>query len=264
VWWFKMEDLPDLAASGAREIAERLGVMVGGRVLDVCTGKGNFIETLMKTLKGFDSFVGVDILGEDLVLGREKFQDQPVQFIEMDAEHLEFAEASFDTVGVAHSLHHLADIPRVLGEMKRVLKSGGYFIVEEMYQDGAQSEAQRTEILEHHWTAKIDRLLGITHNETLTQKQILDALDALHLMNLEVFFSSRKVECLTCSDRFECEDPKSTSTIESFIKGIDKTLEQLAPRERSPELNAEAERLKRLAQETGVATASLVYAIGRK
>ncbi|MFX1491361.1 MAG: class I SAM-dependent methyltransferase [Promethearchaeota archaeon] len=257
-------ELPGLEASGARAIAERLAVMVGGRVLDVCTGKGDFIEMLMKTLKEFDCFVGVDIADDDLAVAREKFQDRAFQFFEMDAEHLDFVDISFDMVCIANSLHHLTNMSRVLTEMKRVLKPGGWFIVEEMYRDGEQSEAQRTGILEHHWTAKVDRLLGVPHNETLTKNQIVQALDVLQFKNLEVLDSSRRVKCLFCPDRFDCEDPKSESNVTSFIKGIDKTLQQLAPNERLANIVEEAEQLKLLVQKTGFADASIVFVIGRK
>ena len=251
-------------SSGAKEIADRLAQIEGGRVLDVCSGKGKFIETLMKTLKAFDGFVGIDIDLDDLTEAQEKLPEDITQFMEMNAEHLEFPDASFDTVAIAFSLHHLPNVPKVLAEMKRVLKPGGYFIVEEMYQDGEQSEAQRTGILEHHWTAKVDRLLGIHHNETLTQTQILLALNALRLSNLEVMYASRNVQCLFCADRFECEDPTSESIIAGFIKGVEKTLQQLAPEERPAELITEAEQLKSLVHETGYADASLIFAIGRK
>lgn len=264
VWRLKMEDLPNLEASGAREIAQRLKLISGGKVLDVCTGKGKFIKTLMKTLKAFDGFVGVDIVREDLAMAREEFQGQSVQFVEMDAKHLDFEDASFDTVCIANSLHHLDDVPRVLSEMKRVLKPGGVFLVEEMYRDGAKSEAQCTTMMEHHWTAKIDRIQGTTHNETFTRNQIEMLLKALQFTQMEVLYSSRDVKCLFCSERFECEDPKSESLVVPFIKGIDKTLQRLRPCERTPELVAEGERLILRAKETGVADASIIFAIGKK
>lgn len=264
LWRLKMEDLPNLAASGAREIAQHLTMISGGKVLDVCTGKGDFIETLMKTLKEVDGFVGVDITDEDLMVAREEFQGQSVQFVEMDAGNLGFEDAFFDTVCIANSLHHLDDVPRVLSEMKRVLKPGGVFIVEEMYRDGAPSEAQRTSMMEHHWGAKIDRIQGITHNETLTRNQITEMLDVLQLTQMDVLYSSRYVKCLFCSQRFECEDPKSESLVMSFVKGIDETLQRLRSGERTPELLAEGERLKLRAKETGVADASIIFAIGKK
>ncbi|MFX1577127.1 MAG: class I SAM-dependent methyltransferase [Promethearchaeota archaeon] len=259
-----MKALPNLEASGALAIAECLSRISGGRVLDVGTGKGNFIEALMKALESYDNFIGIDVTSKDLEKAQETFQKQPVQFMEMDANHLGFADASFDTVCIANSLHHLANVPKVLSEMNRVLKPGGHFLVEEMYRDGKQTDAQHTDILEHHWTAKIDRVQGITHHETMTQNQIVNMLEALRFTNLEVLDSSRRVYCLFCSQRFECEDPKSESIIASFLKGMDKTLDRLKSSERLPEIVAEAEKLKLRAKETGVASASIFFVVGRK
>ena len=81
----------------------------------------------------------------------------------MDAGYLEFEDDSFDTVCMSFSLHHLYDTGRVLAEMKRVLKPDEYFLVQEEFSDGEQNEAQRTHILEHHWGAEIDSLLGTVH-----------------------------------------------------------------------------------------------------
>jgi SAM-dependent methyltransferase len=182
----------------------------------------------------------------------------------MNAEHLDFPDASFDTVCIANSLHHLSDFPQVLAEMMRVLKPSGDFVVEEMYQDGQQSDAQHTDMLEHHWIAKIERMQGLTHHETLRRNQIVTGLESLHFSKLEVLDSSRYVKCLFCSQRFVCEDPKSNSTIEFFIKGIDTTLQGLKPSERLHELFVEAERIKERVKETGVADASLIFAVGSK
>ncbi|MFX1566670.1 MAG: class I SAM-dependent methyltransferase [Promethearchaeota archaeon] len=259
-----MKELPSLETSGAREIAYHLKTISGGDVLDVATGKGDFIETLMKTLKAYSRFVGIDINQDDLAKAREKFQNHAVRFLEMDATHLDFEDESFDTVSIANSLHHLDDVSTVLAEMKRILKPGGHYIVEEMYQDGEQSEAQCTDILEHHWTAKIDRIQGLTHHETLTRQAIATELEALNFPNLVMLESSWRVKCLFCGDRFVCEDPKSESIIASFIKGVDKTLQSLEPHQQTTELVAEAEQLKARAKETGVANASNVFAIGIK
>jgi|GEM_PF-113850 len=263
-WLVTMDSIPNLDASGAREIAQRLATISGGRVLDVCTGKGKFIGTLMKTLNAFDSFVGIDLSREDLEAARKEFQDQSVQFFEMDATNLEFKDASFDTVSIANSLHHLVDTSKVLTEMLRVLKPRGTIIVEEMYQDGEQSEAQRTAIMEHHWTAKIDRMHGITHHETYLRNELLELLDAIQVTNLELLDSSRYVKCLFCAHRFECENPKSESLVKSLVKGIDKTLDGLKLHERMPELLKESDQIKQRVHETGVLDASIIFAIGVK
>jgi methylase of polypeptide subunit release factors len=55
-----------LAASGAVKILSKLGSISGGKVLDVATGSGDFVDTLMKALKDYDCFVGIDISAKDL------------------------------------------------------------------------------------------------------------------------------------------------------------------------------------------------------
>ena len=123
-----MENLPEgLASSNAGKIAQKLGTVSAGRVLDVATGRGGFIDTLMKTLKAYDSFVGIDYCPsneskKDMESAKKRFEGKPVQFLQMNAENLEFEDESFDTVSISHSLHHLANIDRVMTEMKRVLK----------------------------------------------------------------------------------------------------------------------------------------------
>ena len=127
-----LENLPErLAASGAVKIRSRLSSISGGKVLDVATGSGDFIDTLMKVLKNYDCFVGVDISKKDLESAKKRFRDQPVKLMEMNAESLEFDDNSFDTVCMAYSLHHLERIDKVLTEFRRVLKPGGNLIIQE-------------------------------------------------------------------------------------------------------------------------------------
>jgi len=126
----EMEDLPKgLSSSNASKIAKRLGSVSGGRILDVATAGGGFIDTLMKALKDYDSFVGIDYCAsatskKEMESAKKRFEGKPVRFFEMNAENLKFEDESFDTVCMSHSLHHLASIGKVLAEMKRVLKKG--------------------------------------------------------------------------------------------------------------------------------------------
>lgn len=204
-----MKDLPKgLASSGARKIEKRLKSISGGRVLDVATGDGGFVDTLMKTLKDFDSFVGIDYSEKEVKSAKKRFKGQLVEIRKMNAETLKFENDSFDTVCMSYSLHHLDKIEKVVAEMKRVLKSGGYFIIQEMYCDRQQTVAQETDILQHHWDAEIDSLLGVTHNKTLTKRKIRDIVSSLKLKEVEIFESTHYVKCLFCEDKFICEDPK--------------------------------------------------------
>lgn len=266
------EHLPEgIVSSNARVIAERLGAISGGRVLDVGTGGGAFIDTLTKTLQSYDSFVGIDYCPSDasraeMEFAKKKFEGMPVSFLEMNAENLEFEDGAFDTVCISHSLHHLANVDKVMSEMMRVLRPGGKFILQEVYCDGRQTEAQRVDRLQHEWGAKIDTLLGITHNETFTKQRILDIAGNLGLRDLEVYDSSRSVDCLFCDRRHQCEDPKNRATYHDSIKDIDdamKRIDDYPDLETRNLLKKEGESIKEIISMHGIASASYVMVIGR-
>jgi SAM-dependent methyltransferase len=248
-------------------IAETLKSISGGRVLDVATGDGEFVSLLMKTLKNYDSFIGVDISAKDVESARKRLAGKPVKILEMNAEALEFGDGSFDTVCISDSLHHLDKIDNVLAEMRRVLKTGGHFILQEMYCDGDQTEAQKTEILKHHWHAEIDSLLGTTQNKTLTRQRIIDIANSLKLEELTILESTRYVKCLFCEKRFACEDPKSDELVSESIGQVQDDLKRLAncaASTRRTHLEETGERLKKRIARYGSQEASHFFITGRK
>jgi len=263
-----LENLPKrLAASGAIEIRSKLGSVSGGKVLDIATGSGDFIDTLMKTLKDYDCFVGVDISKKDFGPAKKRFRDKPVKLMEMNAESLEFADDSFDTVCMAYSLHHLERKDKVLAEMRRVLKPGGNLIIQEEFFDGNQNEAQKTNLLQHAWGAQIDSLLGEVHKTTLTRHRIEEIISNLQLESVEIFESTHPVECLFCERKFRCDNPKSEEEIDRSIKEIDDNLKRLkgiADPEARVRLQKIGEELKERNRKFGNAHPSVLLAIGRK
>jgi len=268
-----MEILPKgLASSNAGRIAQRLGAISAGRVLDIGTGSGGFISTLIKTLKAYDSFVGIDYYPSDeskrdMESAKKRFEGKPVQFLQMNAENLEFEDESFDTVSISHSLHHLANIDKVMTEIERVLKKGGTFILREVYGDGEQTEAQKVDELEHAWEARIDALLGITHNRTLTRQHIRDIARGLKLTEIEIFDSTHTVDCLFCERKHECEDPRNEATFHQSTKDVDNAIKRI---ENHPDLEArtrlirEGEKIKEAIAEFGASNASHLFVIGEK
>lgn len=223
-----MENLPNrLAASSAVKISSKLGSISGGKVLDVATGSGDFNDTLMKTVKDYDRFVGIDISAKDLESAKKRFRDQPVELMKMNTESLQFDNNYFDTVCIAYSLHHLDRIGKVLVELRRVLKPGGNLIIQEEFCDGDLTEAQKTDILQHAWKAEIDSSLGMTHKTTFTKHRIEQIIRNLELEQVEIFESTRPVECLFCEKKFRCDDPKSEKEIVGPLKEIEDNLKRL-------------------------------------
>jgi ubiquinone/menaquinone biosynthesis C-methylase UbiE len=266
-------DLPKgLASSNAPKIAQKLGTISAGQVLDVATQRGGFIDTLIKTLKAYDSFVGIDYCPSDqskrdMESAKKRFEGKPVQFLQMNAENLEFEDESFDTVCISHSLHHLASIDKVMSEMKRVLRKGGNFILQECYCDGEQTEAQKADELAHEWEARIDSLLGITHNKTLTRQRIREIASRLQLSEIEIVDSTHPVDCLFCERKYECEDPRNQATFHQSTKDIDDAVKKI---ENHPDLEArmrfieEGERIKEAIAEFGASPPSYLFIIGKK
>ena len=95
-------------------LKQALGGICGGRVLDVATGEGDFIKTLVGNLKSYGEIIGIDTIGYTKA-AESTFYVANVRFIQMDAEQLGFGDETFDTVSISSSLHHLESIPQCVG-----------------------------------------------------------------------------------------------------------------------------------------------------
>ncbi len=172
-------------------LTEKLKRLSGGKILDIATGYGEFLELLVNSFNDFDEAIGIDISGEIIDAAQKRFPEK-YRFEVMDAENIGFHDDYFDTVAIGHSLHHLRHVDIVLQEMKRVLKPDGLFIICEVFQspDTLHSNSQRHL---HHWWAAVDRARGISHNETFTKNEILESVSPLNLANVEIFEHSEEL-----------------------------------------------------------------------
>lgn len=157
-----------------------------GRALDVGTRHGEFVGKLMDGLKGYQEIIGMDLDAKAVETARAKFSDPRVKFEVMNAEAMTYPDASFDMVCVSSSLHHFPRMREVLDEMMRVLKPGGYFVINEMYRDN-QTPARETHVMLHQLAGEIDSLLGEYHGETFTRKALVELFETLGLQETNVF-----------------------------------------------------------------------------
>ena len=253
-----------MKTSGAVEIYQRLREISGGKVLDVGTSQGSFIDTLMKTLKDYDSFIGIDISQKDLEKARSKFTDKPVEFDIMNAESMGFEDETFDTVCISYSIHHLKNPKQVFAEIKRVLKQNGHLIIKECFYDGDQEESKQTDIMLHNFCIKIDTLRGDNHFEMFSRKQLKDLVMSMKLRDIEVYESKRFVKCLFCEDMVECDDPKNKDNVDFHLKDIDELIEKMIDYPQYEELCQEADSLRKRVRATGVTPASHLFFVCRK
>ena len=226
-----------------------LGDISGGRVLDVATGTGSFVQFLLDGLHDHEEIVGIDANPERSTAFAEAFADRDdVRFIEMDDHRLTFEDGSFDTVCVSNSLHHFADPAPVLAEMLRVLRPGGHVIVNEMYRDG-QSETQETHVQLHHWWAAVGTVRGEVHRETYRRAEIVEIVERLGLTDLRLVDLADPVE-----------DPHDPATVAELEAAIDR---YLGLADGHAELQQRGEELRTRLREVGARSATQLVAVGR-
>jgi ubiquinone/menaquinone biosynthesis C-methylase UbiE len=86
------------------------------------------------------------------LLGEERFA-----YNVADAQDLPFADATFDAVIANHMLYHIPDLPRALGEIRRVLTPSGHFYATTF---GRKHMRELDELVWKHWPTSPWKGLG--------------------------------------------------------------------------------------------------------
>jgi len=119
-------------------LARRVKALEGpGRLLDLAAGTGDQIVAV-KRLRSAMAAVGLDLSPAMIELAAPKFASFPPPIPEMmvgDALDLPFDENSFDSVSITFGLRNIPARKELFGEVLRVLKPGGRFLVLEAYHD---------------------------------------------------------------------------------------------------------------------------------
>jgi len=224
----------------------------GGRVLDIGCGSGQFIAILMQSLGSFDSITGVDVDDGVLEEARNKFGSETFKFIKANSSSLPFEDASYDFVCISKALHHVEDDRQSLGEMKRILNQGGYFLINEMIRDGLTT-SQESHLLYHHLRSDIDKLIGISHNKTYFRSDLLDLIYSIGL------------EDLVITDYQPAEPaPKDPANVDEYIIRMTGWLDELAEHPERENVKRRMAVLQEHLRENGISRPTQVIALGRK
>ena len=103
------------------------------RVLDLCTGTGDFALSFSKRIPHPAHIVGVDFSPEMILLAQRKLDAQKpaadIDFRVGDATALPFPDGSFDVVSICFGIRNIPDISKTFSETRRVLKPNGTLII---------------------------------------------------------------------------------------------------------------------------------------
>jgi demethylmenaquinone methyltransferase / 2-methoxy-6-polyprenyl-1,4-benzoquinol methylase len=128
----------DLMSMGVHRIWKRIAVQLsnarkGEQVLDLAGGTGDLTTLFEQRVGDEGNVVLADINAQMLRTGRNRLIDRGlvgnVQYTQVNAECLPFADNAFDCVCIAFGLRNVTDKDAALRSMYRVLKPGGRAIV---------------------------------------------------------------------------------------------------------------------------------------
>ncbi|HEU0293589.1 MAG TPA: methyltransferase domain-containing protein [Anaerolineales bacterium] len=123
---------PNFFSYFGRRLVEQAALPPGSRVLDVASGRGAVLFPTVEAV-GSNGFVtGIDF-AEGMInettreIGQRGLANAEIR--QMDAEHLDFPESSFEVVLCGFALFFFPQLDRALAEFRRVLKPGGRIAV---------------------------------------------------------------------------------------------------------------------------------------
>lgn len=220
-----------------------------GPALDVGTRFGEFALRLRQAVPAGEKVIGLDCCETTIAQARAKHPDAGVDFVQGEGNALPYPDNSFALVAISNTLHHIKDYDAVLDEMYRVLKPGGYFVVNEMFSDN-QNAAQKAHLAQHSFEAKLDMLTGNYQIPTWKKDEIVEICTRLPLHDVQAL-------------EFR-EDPAMDAKLAAKTPKLPEKVETLREHPDYTQLKAEAEAIVAQVQRDGIQRCTQLLYFGRK
>lgn len=178
----KYDLMNDLMSGGVHRVWKRFTIEVsavraGQSVLDIAGGTGDLTAKFSRIVGSEGRVVLADINDSMLKVGRDKLIDLGVagnvHYSLADAQHLPFADNSFDCVTIAFGLRNVTDKDLALASMLRVLKPGGRLLVLEF----SKPQSSLLEKIYDQYSFKVLPLMGkLVANDADSYKYLAESI----------------------------------------------------------------------------------------
>ncbi len=159
----------DVMSLGTHRLIKRFTIELsslrpGHKVLDLAGGTGDFSLRFSTIVGESGQVVLADINDAMLDVGRDRIIDEGkihnVQFAQVNAEALPFADNSFDCVCIAYGLRNVTNKDAALASMERVLKPGGRVLILEFSKPKNQLVEKAYDAFSSLWPAAGKAITG--------------------------------------------------------------------------------------------------------
>lgn len=155
----------------AREMLERIPVNSSMKALEFGAGTG-LLSFYMKDL--FAEITLMDTSGEMLKMAEAKLDagdHVKIRILLFDLEKTGYAGGKFDIIFTQMVLHHIKDVPAILGKFYDMLLPGGYLAIADLNSEDGSFHGPGVEV--HHGFDPEDLMVELKHSgfENLVEKQ---------------------------------------------------------------------------------------------
>ena len=168
-------NVPASTRPSAEQMLEHVSLHEGDRILDAACGTGIVIRLIADRFGNIGSFVGMDLNSGMLDVARENEPNNvSVEWRQGDLCALPFPDDSFDVVLCNQGMQYAPDKSVALGEIRRVLASGGRLVFA-VWSEEPPYQMALADALRRHVSAEaaVSTLSGYTLRDTDTIRTLL-------------------------------------------------------------------------------------------
>lgn len=189
------------------------------KLIEACNLKSNYVSCDIGTGTGIiahelanycGNICGIDISDEMLKIASEKRSNPKIDYVNMNAENMEFDDESFNCITARMCFHHIENQKKAINECYRTLKSGCKFVISE----GVPPQGARTfytnmfKLKEERRTYTIDDLVDLLEHAGF--KNINVDVHIMPSVSTKNWLLNAGLDDITCSKIYnmhlDCED----------------------------------------------------------